>query len=207
MKKIIFLLFSLALVAHLSAADEDPQAAINAKLREGLRNTMLQLQTAQGQVATLQATQTEDEAKIKDLTAQLATLTKQSADAKTASDKTIADLKAQVAAQDTRNALQVEALGKWKEGYNKLVDQARAIDARRAALAAAKIQADRKIDDQQRRNQALYTLGKEILHRYEHYGLGDALAAREPFTGIAKVKFETYIQDNSDKLDDQKIKP
>jgi len=48
---------------------------------------------------------------------------------------------------------------------------------------------------------------QEILHRYENYGLGDAILAREPFTGIAKVKFETYIQDHADQLADQKIKP
>ncbi len=207
MKNLLFSLFLFSLAAALRAADEDPQVAINAKLREGLRNTMLQLQTAQGQVATLTATQAEDEAKIKDLETKLSKLTKQSSDDKLASDKTIADLKEQAAAQDTRNARQVEALGKWKTAYNTLVDQAKAIDAKRAALAAEKITLTRKIEDQQRKNQALYTLGKEILHRYEHYGLGDALAAREPFTGIAKVKFETYIQDHSDQLDDQKIKP
>jgi chromosome segregation ATPase len=206
MQKLVLLLVLMLVLPVLRAADEDPQAAINARLREGLRNTMLQLQTAQGQVATLTATQTENETKIKNLEAALAKLTKQSSDAKLASDKTIADLKDQVAAQDTRNAAQLEALAKWKDGYNKLVDQARAIDAKRAALVTEKIALTRKVEDQQRRNEALYTLGKEILHRYEHYGLGDAIAAREPFTGIAKVKFETYIQDHSDQLADQKIK-
>lgn len=209
MKKILFLLLPSAflLLPFVRAADEDPQVAINAKLREGLRNTMLQLQTAQGQVATLTATQTENEAKIKDLQARLDKLTKQSSDDKLTSDKSIADLKEQVAAQDTRNARQVEALGKWKTAYNKLVDQAKAIDAKRAALVTEKIALTRKVEDQQRKNEALYTLGKEILKRYEHYGLGDAILNREPFTGIAKVKFENYIQDKSDGLTDQKIKP
>jgi chromosome segregation ATPase len=203
--KRLFLLLVLVL-GPLRAADQDPQIAINAKLREGLRNTMVQLRDAQTQVSTLQATQTENEAKIKDLTARLDHLTKQAADDKAAADKTVADLKEQVAAQDARNAEQVEAIGKWKKSFDQLLIQAKAIDAKRAALAAEKIALTRKVENQQRKNEALYTLGKEILHRYEHYGLGDALAAREPFTGITKVKFETYIQDNSDKLADQKIK-
>ena len=202
----LLFLFLFSLVAPLRAADEDPQVAINAKLREGLRNTMLQLQTAQGQVATLTATQTENEAKIKDLQAKLDQLTKQSSDAKLTADKSIADLKDQVAAQDTRNARQLEALGKWKTAYNNLVDQAKAIDAKRAALVSEKIALTRKVEAQQRQNQELYTLGQEILHRYEHYGLGDAILNREPFTGIAKVKFQNYIQSNSDKLTDSKIK-
>lgn len=204
MKKILFLFL---LPALLHAADEDPQVAINAKLREGLRNTMLQLQTAQGQVATLQATQAENEARIKDLQSKLDALAKQASADKLSADQSIASLKEQVAAQDTRNAAQLEALGKWKAAYNKLVDQAKAIDGKRAALAAEKIKLTRQVEDQQRQNQELYTLGKEILHRYEHYGLGDAIQNREPFTGIAKVKFENYIQAHSDALDDQKIKP
>ncbi|MDD5200594.1 MAG: hypothetical protein PHC88_12435 [Terrimicrobiaceae bacterium] len=205
----LHLLLPLALLAALPlrAVEEDPQAAINARLREGLKNTMLQLQDAQGKAATLQAAQVADEAKIKDLTARLAKLTKQSADDKLAADKTIADLRQQVAAQDTRNAKQVEAIGEWKKAYAKLLDQARAVEAKRAELAAEKIKLDRKVADQERRNWAMYDLGKEILKRYERFGLGDALLAREPFVGIARVKFENFILDYSDKIADQKIKP
>ncbi len=206
--KLRLLLLALALPAALHAAgDEDPQVAINAKLREGLRNMTLQLRDAQGQLATLTATNAASEAKVKDLTAKLDRLTKQSAADKAAADKTRADYEEKFAAQDTRNAQQVEALGKWKKGYEELLAKAKGIEAQRAQLSAQKIELDRKVADQQRRNLALYELGKEILHRYERYGLGDALLAREPFVGISKVKFETYIQDNSDKLADQKIKP
>ncbi|MGH6643465.1 MAG: hypothetical protein ACRED3_12295 [Bradyrhizobium sp.] len=199
-------LLLLLLLPALRAAEEDPQVAINAKLRESLRNTMVQLQTAQGQVATLQATQTADEARIKDLEAQLKKLTKQAADNKLAADKTIADQKQLLAEQDARNARQLDALAKWKDAYNKLVDQARAIDGKRADLASKVILKDRQLAEAQRKNAALYDLGKEILRRYEHYGLGDAIAAREPFTGIAKVKLENYVQDQGDKLADGKIK-
>jgi hypothetical protein len=205
MKKLLLFLL-LFLPALLHAAEEDPQVAINTKLREGLRNTMLQLRDSQAKVAELQAVKLGDDTRIKDLEDKLAALTKQSSDDKLTSDKTIADLGEKLTAQDARNARQLEALAKWKEAYNKLVEQARTIDGKRAALAKDKITLTRKVEDQARRNQALYTLGKDILHRYEHYGLGDAIQNREPFTGIAKVKFETHIQDNADKLADQKIK-
>jgi hypothetical protein len=204
----ILRILSLALLvpAVVHAADEDQQAAINAKLRDGLRNTMLQLRDAQGQIATLTATHTQDAATIADLTAKLAAATKSEAATKAEAAKTKADYEAKFAAQDTRNAQQVEALAKWHKAYSELLAKAKEIDAKRGELAQQKILADRRIADQQRKNEALYELGKDILHRYEHYGLGDAITAREPFTGIAKVKFETYIQDNSDKLADQKIK-
>lgn len=205
MKKLI-LLSILLLPSLLRAADQDPQVAINAKLREGLRNTMVQLQTAQSDLAAAQAAQADLEARNKDLEARLAKLTRQSADDKAADDKTIADLKDQVAAQDDRNAKQVEALGKWKASFEALVTQAKAIDAKRSKLAEEKIALTRKVEAQQRQNDELYTLGKDILHRYEHYGLGDAIANREPFTGLAKVRFENYIQTQADLLTDHKIK-
>jgi chromosome segregation ATPase len=204
MKNFLPLLFLVPALLH--AADQDPQVAINTKLREGLRNSMLALQAAQTDLATAQAAKADLEAKNKSLEGKLAQVTKQSADDKTVADKSIADLKAQVAEQDTRNAAQVESIGKWKAAYDQLVTQAKAIDAKRAKLAQEKIVLDRKVEAQQRQNDELYTLGKDILHRYEHYGLGDAILNREPFTGIAKVKFENYIQTQSDKLTEQKIK-
>jgi chromosome segregation ATPase len=202
MKKLLFFfLFPLA----LHAADSE-QTAIETKLREGLRNTMLQLRDQQTKVAELQAVKVGDDAKIKSLEDQLKKTTKQAGDDKLVADKTIADQKDQLAAQDARNARQLEALAKWKDAYNKLVDQAKTIDAKRASLANDKIQLTRKVEDQQRRNLALYDLGKEVLKRYQHYGLGDAITAKEPFSGIAKVKLENYVQDKSDALADQKIK-
>lgn len=205
MRRTILLLSFVTLLPALRA--QEPPDPVVQKLRENLRNTMLQLRELQGQVATAQAVKLQDDAKIKDLGTKLERVTKQSADDKTIADKTIADLRAQVAEQDTRNARQIEALGKWKKSFNELLAKAKEIEAKRAELAQQKILLDRKVADQQRKNWAMYELGKEILHRYEHYGLGDAITAREPFVGLSKVKFETYIQDNGDKLADQKIKP
>ncbi len=205
MKRLLFLL-ALSLAIRPALAQEDAEAA-NAKLREGLRNTMLQLRDTQGQIATLQATKNLDDAKIAELTAQNAKLSKQSAEDKTAADKTIAELTAENAAQDARNAKQVEALGKWKKSYDQLLEQAKAVVAKRDELAAQKILLDRKIADQQAKNQAMAALGLEVLKRYEKFGLGDAIAAREPFVGITRVKFENLIQDYSDKIADQRIQP
>jgi hypothetical protein len=198
----LLLVFLLPLALH-AAEEANP---VETKLREGLRNTMIQLRDAQTKVAEAQAVKVGDDAKIADLEAQLKKITRQASDDKLAADKTIADQKELLATQDARNAKQLEALAKWKDGYNKLVDQARAIDAKRAALANDKILLTRKVEDQQRKNAALYELGKEILKRYQHYGLGDAITSREPFSGIAKVKLENYVQDKGDALLDQKIK-
>jgi hypothetical protein len=206
MKK-LSVLFVLLLVLSGSLRAAEEQDSVLSRMREALKNTMLQLRDAQTQVATLQATQALNEQKIKDLQSQLDKTTKQASDDKLAADKTISDLKDQLAAQDKRNAAQVEAIGKWKKSYEALLAQAKAIDAKRAEYASKCILLQRKVDDQQRRNLAMYDLGMEILKRYERFGLGEALTAREPFTGLTRVKFQNLIQDEGDKLADQKIKP
>lgn len=205
MKRLILLL-AILLALRPAFAQEDAEA-LNAKLRETLRNTMLQLRDAQGQIATLQATKNLDDAKIAELTAQNTKLAKQSAADRTSADRKIAELTAKNAAQDERNAKQVEALGKWKKSYDQLLEQAKAVVAKRDELAAQKILLDRKVADQQRKNEAMAALGLEILKRYEKFGLGDAITAREPFVGLTRVKFENLIQDYSDKIADQRVKP
>lgn len=51
----------------------------------------------------------------------------------------------------------------------------------------------------------MYQVGVEILNRYENFGLGDALLAREPFVGTTRVKFQNLIQQDQDQLTDSRI--
>jgi chromosome segregation ATPase len=177
------------------------------KLREGLKNTMLQLRDAQTQVSNLQATQAENEQKIQDLTAQLDKLTKQSAADKQAADKTIADLHSRVYDQELSLAKYKEALEKWKASYNQAAELARNTEAQRAKLANDLILLQRKYADAQTKNNEMFKLGNEVLTRYEKFGMGEALTAREPFIGTTRIKFQNLIQDYQDKLADQRIKP
>jgi hypothetical protein len=190
-----------------AAQAADQPASAETRLREMLRTTILQLRAAETERAALQAAQAESAAKEKALTEQVEALTKQSAADKDASDKAITDLKAKVADQDTQIAQLKDALEKWKEGYAKAADIANAKEAERAKLASQVILLDRKVADRETKNAELFRIGSEILRRYERFGIGDALAAREPFVGIARVKLENQVQDYQDKLLDQKIKP
>ena len=198
-------LILLALTQLTHAADQP--ASAETRLREMLRTTILQLRAAETERAALQAAQAESAAKEKALTEQVEALTKQSAADKDAADKAITDLKAKVADQDTQITQLKDALEKWKEGYAKAADIANAKEAERAKLASQVILLDRKVADRETKNAELFRIGSEILRRYERFGLGDALAAREPFVGIARVKLENQVQDYQDKLLDQKIKP
>jgi hypothetical protein len=63
----------------------------------------------------------------------------------------------------------------------------------------------RTVDDRELKNIALFKLGNEILTRYEKFGLGDAIGAKEPFVGISRVKLQFLVQDYKDKLLDQTV--
>ena len=199
-----WLLISMLSGGTLRAADQanSPEE----RLRGLLRSTMLQLRDAQNQVATLQTAQTESEKEKKALSDRVDELTKQAAADKDSSTKTIADLNTKGADQNTFISQLKDALEKWKATYNQAVTVANTKEAQRARLESQVIVLQRRIDDAETKNLALYKIGKEVLGRYQKFGLGTAITAREPFVGITRVKLENLVQDYSDKLNDQTIK-
>ena len=206
MKTNSFALLLLTLVASSSLLAADKMSPAEQKMRETIRNTMVQLRDANTKLATAQAAQADDEEKIKDLQGQLDALTKKTTAQKKSDDQTIDDLKTKLMNDDLQINHLTESLARWKLGYAKLADYAKATEAKRADLASKIIQMDRLIAEQKAKNAEMYRLGMEVLDRYATFGLGTAIMAREPFVGITKVKFETLLQDYQNKLTDQTIR-
>lgn len=192
------------MVATLHAADAPTPA--EARLRESLRSTMLQLRTAETERAALQAAQAEMEEKSKSLAEQMAAMEKQMAGDKEAAEKASTELKVKVDERDREIGDLRTAVDKWKVSHQKVTDYANAKEAQRAKVSGEVILLNRKVADHQVKNAAMFKLGNEVLSRYEKFGLGDALLSREPFIGITRVKFQNLIQDYGDKLANEKIK-
>lgn len=195
------------LPSALGAQDAAQIEAVMKKMRDQLRTTMTQLQTAQAENAALQAAKVENEAGIKGLQGKVSTLTKQSAADKVEAEKKINDLQSQLATRATEIAMLKETLGKWKEGFAKAAEIARAKEAERAKLASKVIVLERKVASHERKNAEMYATGAEILDRYEKFGFGTAIGMREPFVGIARVKLENAMQELDEKLAKGKIRP
>lgn len=206
MKTTTLALLFLTLVASSSLLAADKMSPAEQKMRETIRNTMVQLRDANTKLATAQAAQADDEEKIKDLQGQLDALTKKTTAQKKSDDQTIDDLKTKLMNDELQINHLTESLARWKLGYAKLADYAKATEAKRADLASKIIQMDRLIAEQKAKNAEMYRLGMEVLDRYATFGLGTAIMAREPFVGITKVKFETLLQDYQNKLTDQTIR-
>jgi chromosome segregation ATPase len=206
MKPHLHLLLASALfLAGAFAASAQEQASPESRLRDALRNTLLQLRTVTTDRDNLQAQVTDLQSQNDALTKQLADLKKSSAVQHDADSKTIAVLKGQVSDQEDSIARLQTALDAWKKSQQQAVDIATRTEDKRAKLAELSIHLQRIVDDQKRKNQEMYGIGMELLDRYEKFGLGEALTAKEPFTGITRAKFETLVQDYEDKLVDQTI--
>lgn len=206
------LLLLLPLVALSLQAQEISPA--EQRLRETLRTTMLQLRTVQTERANLQADKIQNEAKIQQQEADIAglnkkitALSKDAAAEQEASKKTIAGLQTKGSAQEAQIAQLKEALDKWKAGYAEAVKIAKDREALRAKAASKSIVLERKLAERERQNLALYETGSEVLERLQNFGLGTALAAREPFVGNTRVKLQTLVQDYGDRLRDSKYNP
>jgi uncharacterized coiled-coil protein SlyX len=217
MKTIHLIVTAAALLAAGSArAEEGGISPAEARMREQLKTVMLQLRDVQGQLAAAQAqaaaAAAEKDARIAELTdknveqaKQVEALARECTTARKEAEETIAALNAGVEKQTAQAARLTATLGKWKEAYAQVTAVAQAQAAARSALEVRAAELQLKVEDRERKNVELYRLGQELLTRYEKFGLGDALTAREPFVGTTRVKFETLVQDYKDKLDDQMI--
>ncbi len=193
--------FALGLTAPLAAADTE---SAETRLRENLKATLLQLRSAQNDLATAQSAQNALTDEKKTLITQNDALKKQAVADHAEADKIIADLKAANADQAKEIVRLNDTLAKAKAAFEQAAALARAKETERARLASELIVAQRRGDDLHVKNVALFKLGKEILVRYEKFGLGDAISAREPFVGLTRVKLETLAQDYADKLAEQR---
>jgi chromosome segregation ATPase len=211
--KFLHLLFFFAILSIPALhAQDDQAAAAMTKMRQVLRDTMGQLRDAQNQVVTLQAQQAQSDkdkadlqAKVDALSAQLKTVSDQAAADKAAADQKIGDLTAKSTDQTGQIARLTDSLKEWKNAYNQTAQLAAITEAARKqyALQAALLQ--RTVDDRETKNLALYKVANEILTRYEQFGLGEALEAKEPFIGLTRVKLEKLVQDYKDKILDQAV--
>jgi chromosome segregation ATPase len=198
MKRITRPLILIAM-ASLSVANAK---ADDARLKQTLQVLTQRLRSAETGRNDLLSEKAQFDQEKKTLTAKLDVLTKQAA-----ADKEQLDLLTKKTdAQEKELADTKEALAKWKAAFDQLTADAKKSESERARLAGENVLLQRKVEDRERKNLELWRLGNEILTRYEKFGLGDALAAREPFTGVSRVKLENLVQDYKDKIDDRRVK-
>lgn len=217
MKSMIYRFPALALLILLGSAlpsPAQPPPSAEDKLREALKGVTLQLRTAQSDAATAMAEKSAADSKNAELTAQvekmskqLATLSREKLDALEAAERMQANLEGRLTAQQEELSAFKKSLDKWKAAHAEISGIAQKKDRKRASIAAKNAALQRRVADLRTRNTALFTTGNEILDRYRKFSLGEAIAAREPFTGLTRVKLQNQLQEFGDKLLDQTAQP
>ncbi|WP_200383440.1 hypothetical protein [Rhodocyclus tenuis] len=123
---------------------------------------------------------------------------------KQATRKTSA-LEKQLAA--TRN--EKEALGsklaETEQRLAALTEQQRNTEAERKRLETLAAEQKKSLADCAARNEKLHEQGVELLERYEQKGCFSAALQGEPFTGLKRVAIENFMEDNRERLDEQKL--
>jgi len=196
----VLVLGLLCLLGAPSLLAAEPTETVETRLRERLRDTLLQLRDAQTAAETnraaLEVAQTESAAEIKVLNEKLAAITKE-ANANSQAARALETLKTQVARQEKEIAGLQEAADNCRQAaelaHNRAEEWAKRVDE-------AVIELERLLSDRQAKNLALYKTACEVLQRYQQFSLGEALKSREPFVGITRVKLQNLVQDYQDKL-------
>ncbi len=198
--KILFGIAGLALLSAGGLRADESSDSDEGKLRDVLRNTMIQLRGAQTDLANLQATQATEAEEKKNLDAQLVLLRKNAAEDRALAEKAAEGLKARQAEQEKEIAELQQSLANWKSNAEKANAAYKATDAERARQSATAVALEHRVEDLEARNAALERLGNEILDRYAKFSLGEQFLAREPFIGRTRVELENLIQGYQDKL-------
>lgn len=205
MKKHLILLvvgaYVLLLVSNVRAADA---VSNETRLRDALRNALIQARTAENDRAVSEAEKADLKGKNEAFSKQVEALTKQARVDKEKTDKVAGDLRARVAAQEAQIGRLRQDFDKTSDDLRKSEEQAKALEAARSKLADDVILLQRVVADQKTKNREMYKLGLDILGRFEKFGLGEALRSKEPFVGLTRVKLQNYVQDLQDRLADQR---
>lgn len=178
-----------------------------AKLRDALKGVTVQLRAAESEKAVAVAEKAAADQKNAELAAQVEKLSKGLANLskeKTEADEKAATVQASLEANLSKKQEELTAyqksLDKWKAAHNQISDIAKKKEASRSDFETKNYALERRIADLRSRNLELFNTANEILDRYRKYGLGQAIAAREPFTGLTKVKLQNQVQEYSSKL-------
>ena len=201
------LLAVLALLGSAVGGQAQAPSPVEDKLREQLKAVTLQLRTAQSDAATAAAEKAAAEEKNKELEGtnkklvkEREDLTKEKAGVVEAARIMKETLDGQLSLKSQELVKYQKSLDKWKASHVEISDIAKKKEAARASYATKNAALERRVADLRTRNQNLFNTANEILDRFRKFSLGEAIAAREPFTGLTRVKLQNQLQEYGDKI-------
>lgn len=177
------------------------------RLRDALRQSVMQMRAAQDQAAQAQADAQKAQQDKAALQTALDAANARVADAAAkpaAPPAALAGLQAEVAARRAQVDAMQQALAQARRANQQLAEQARGLnDAGQRGQAGLQAQT-RALDTCKAENRQLISVSEDILHLYEKQDFRSLLLrSYEPLIGTAKVRLENMVQDYDDKIHNQ----
>lgn len=201
-------LLALALAVGCSspaAAEGNDRGQALARAKALLRQVNAEKQALASQLAQARADMDEQAAKLKGAEDALRT----SNAALAAAEKALAESRSsgETGARELQRTRE-----RLEESRSKLAEATEGRRDARAALARSKSDnealtaqletAHAELSDAEQKNESLFKLHAELLDRYSREGLLTRLLRREPVTGLAAVKAETFVQEHDTRAHD-----
>jgi hypothetical protein len=204
--KIITILTSVLFFGATGIYAQQSPSPNEARMREQLKSLTLRLNTAETAQVTLQNENTELEAKLKTSEEAFAKLVKTTDGEKQAAKEQAEKLNADIAAREKEISATKDLLVK-ADSFGKTADAlAKKTEAERSKLAAENRVLKDTVADHRSKNAKMFAISTEVLSRYEKFGLGTALTAREPFVGITRARLQSMVDEFGGDLAAQRIK-
>jgi chromosome segregation ATPase len=183
---------AIFLTASVATAEEQDAEA---KFREALRSTMMQLREAQAKTAEMEAASVQAQMEADKAKKQVASLQSQMLDERNASANQITELRSAVEQRNERITGFEAQIAKWEKDYAAMVEKARQAEFANAQAKGRIATLERTVKEQQIKNIEMKQTAEEILDRYAATSLGTSVLAREPFIGVNRAKLQTLMQD------------
>ena len=188
-------ILALALLMFIPSRLPAEQTEVEAKLREALRNTMLQVRDAQAKTAEMEGVVVASQAETEKLKKELASARDELVEERNIAANQATELRAELTARDDK-ILGLEAqVAQWQKDYSALIQQARKMQTEAGQAKARNTVLERAVAEQQVKNVEMKQAADEILDRYSKHSMGATILAREPFISVNRAKLQTIMQD------------
>lgn len=198
MRTIVILL--VAVTTGLTSAMAEETGAVEAQLRDALRNTMLQLREAQAKTAEMEAASVQAEMAAEKAKKETAAVQAQLVEERNNAANQATEQRAAMAQiEDKAIALNAQVT-KWEKDYRALTERARKAEYELAKAKGRNTVLERTAAEQQVKLAEMRTIADEILDRYAAHSFGRTMLAREPFISVNRASLQTIMQDLETRL-------
>lgn len=199
---VLFALFGLGNTVHA-------QADTASREKQFLRRLQIMQQQMNGQNAALRRERDDLAAQLAGAQASVASLKEKSRKARGEAQGLEKSLQTQQRDNATLTQQLTEAqqaFATLRQAHESTLATLKASEADNGRLKATGAEQRGQIADCEHKNLLLYQADTELLEKYQDKSAWDALAQKEPFTGIEKVRIDNVLQEYHDRLAADRVK-